>query len=259
MIKIAERFEGMKHHHVDWILRKHGVPKRSNKQNSRKYELDHHFFDVIDTQEKAYWLGFLAADGFVDSTRDCVGVSLGIKDIGHVEKFKQSLQATYPVKTYTSSPSNSYAGVKYARLLVASEQLKAALISHGIVEHKTLVLKFPKLQGKLVRHYIRGYFDGDGSFSYNSNRNQYQIKICGTAELLTGILEAYELSHQKLYKRNDDNKNNWYISIGGMNQVRRLAAYMYEGATIYLDRKKEIYEQIKNTVPLGEQSLVRTP
>ncbi|UOE58139.1 LAGLIDADG family homing endonuclease [Cytobacillus oceanisediminis] len=258
MIRIAEQFEGMKHHHVDWILRKHGIPKRSNKQNSRKYEVDHHYFDVIDTEEKAYWLGFLAADGYVRGGNRCeVGMSLEIKDIGHVDKFKQAINATYPVKTYEGT--TSYNNVAYARLLVASESMKEALEKHGIVEHKTLVLEFPELPEELVRHFIRGYFDGDGSFSYYAKKNQYQIKICGTTAILTGILEAFEMLNQKLYKRNDDDKDNYYISIGGMNQVRQLADYMYDGATIYLERKKEIYEQIKNTVPLGEQSLVRTP
>ena len=44
-------------------------------------------FETIDTEEKAYWLGFMYADGYIGASRYSVGINLSLKDIDHLKKF----------------------------------------------------------------------------------------------------------------------------------------------------------------------------
>lgn len=234
MIKIAEQFQNMKHYHVDWILRKHSIPKRHNRQNSRRYDVNHDYFEIVDTEHKAYWLGFIAADGYV-TKQEKVGITLNVQDKSHLETFASHIEATYPVNEYKYT---GYVDGISARILMTSPKMKKDLEQYGIHENKTLILDFPThLDPSLIRHYIRGYFDGDGSWSYNSNTRQYQFKLVGTKEILEAVLYHIGFPKQKLYRRHDNGKNTYYISIGGHHQLRTIMSYLYDDATIYLQRK----------------------
>lgn len=122
--------------------------------------------------------------------------------------------------------------------------MKQDLIKHGIVEHKTLVLKPPNITDDLIKHYIRGYFDGDGSWSYNSNSNQYQFKVVGTKGVLNFIQDHLGYGHLKIYKRRKEHVNTFYTSIGGNKQVLNIMKYLYDDSHIYLERKYEKYKHL---------------
>ena len=240
MVKIADQYQ-CKTHHIDWILRKHDIKKRSNKENSRRFHCNHRFFETIDSEEKAYWLGFFAADGYV-TKRGYVGVTLSSVDKAHLEKLNVALESTYPVNAYRV---NGYRkDTMSARLLLSSKEMKDDLLLHGITENKTLTLQFPDLPEDMIRHFVRGYFDGDGSWSYHKSTNQYQFKVVGTKEILTGILESIGFQNHKLYKRRPEHTNTFYISIGGNKQVLSIMEYLYTDATVYLERKYEKYKQL---------------
>ncbi len=82
------------------ILVKNGVEMRSNKQNSRKYSVNDDYFSIIDTEEKAYWLGFIFADGYISNKNGKrVGITLKSSDRDHIIKFAKAISATYPVNT----------------------------------------------------------------------------------------------------------------------------------------------------------------
>lgn len=91
MLKVCSttgiRFSTLQRH-----LQQRGL-SRSNKQNSRKYQVDHGYFNTIDSEEKAYWLGFLYADGYVSkrAKQKLVGCALQKSDSPHLDKLKQSL------------------------------------------------------------------------------------------------------------------------------------------------------------------------
>nr|DAG90196.1 MAG TPA: endonuclease [Crassvirales sp.] len=59
-----------------------------------KSEFNRDFFSVIDTEEKAYWLGFLYADGFISASGNTVGLSISLKDIDHLKKYNNALNYT---------------------------------------------------------------------------------------------------------------------------------------------------------------------
>lgn len=219
---------------------------RSNKINSRKYTVNEAFFDVIDTEEKAYWLGFIAADGYVsgdDQPQPIVAIGISASDALHLEKLRQALGATYPLREYKASGGYK-PGTRYVRLYITSSRLRDALISHGVVPNKSTRLKFPDLPDELVRHFVRGYFDGNGSFASTGDGN-YSIKFNGTEQFLRHLLTILGCNCS-VYR--DPRANNFYVSIGGRRQVLRVADWMYTGATVYLERKYNRYLTYKQSM-----------
>jgi len=236
------------HGKIYWLLKKAEISLRNNRINSRKYLINHNFFQVIDTQEKAYWLGFMMADGYITARQYSynVGIALAIKDKTHLELFNKALESTYPIKEYIQT--QGYApGTRYCRLLISSKKLFQDLENLGVVERKSLILKMPTVTQNLRRHLIRGYFDGDGSWSIaKKSKYKYAFKLCGTKEILEEVLLELH-AYSKLYDRHKRNNNNFYISISG-KKVLDIMEYLYQDASIYLDRKYQRYLQIK--VPL---------
>lgn len=237
---------------VSWYI-KRNIGTRSCSEAARKYNCDEKFFDTIDTEEKAYWLGFLYADGYVSSANaysHYIGLSISNKDHNHLEKFKTSLKANHPIHTY--KVSNGYnPNSEYCRLLIASKQLYSDAIKQGILEHKTDILKPPNIEESLVKHFIRGYFDGDGCIAHNTKRNDYTIKILGTKELLDFIKQFVEDNNiakiNRYYKRHSDDIVQC-LEIGGNFQALKFCDIIYSDSTIWLDRKHERYISLKKLV-----------
>ena len=145
------------------VLKKLGI-KIINKQN--QVRVNEHIFDSIDTEEKAYWLGFMFADGFVLSNDNTIGLDLAEKDFTHLEKFRLFLNFIGNLKvTNTNFPN-----VKRVRLEFSSKYMKQILISYGCIPKKSLTLNFPNINIfnniELIRHFIRGYVDGDGCLTF---------------------------------------------------------------------------------------------
>lgn len=226
------------------ILKEQNIAIRTTTITSRKYIHDINFFENIDNENKAYWLGFLYADGFIESKRkngnQKFGVTLSIKDIRHLEKFKKDLKATNGIKIYTGS---GYAKTnKFCKLLLTSQNTVNDLIKHGCVENKTNILTFPNfLEKELVSHFIRGYFDGDGSVTFNKTKQVVSVSFVGTKEFLEGIKEYFNLDN-KLYHY--PNSQTYQLKIGGNKKPYRLLHNMYKNANMFLDRKYEIYKDI---------------
>lgn len=122
------------------------------------------------------------------------------------------------------------------------------LISHGCVEKKTDKLKFPlDLSDGLKRHFIRGYFDGDGSIY--TIKQPYGFYICGNIEQFLREI-SYEFEKIGITKQDlRQNKNNVFIlQISRINDINRIRHYFYEGSYVYMERKKESFDKIKKMI-----------
>lgn len=230
------------------ILKKNQIPIR-DKHKMNGLEVFEDFFEKIDCEEKAYWLGFLMADGYVLKPNK-IGLALSVKDISHLEKFKKSIGSNAKIGQYETS---GYSSAEYCRLMVFSNKMYFDLVSHGCCPNKTFVAAFPDINEELYRHFVRGYFDGDGSL-YVSKTNS-NIKICGTKEMLLSIIQCFNeqvngFSFQyKLYqKKTMIGKNNYYLSFGGNNKTLAIAKWMYDNSNFFLDRKKEKFNLLKSMV-----------
>lgn len=221
-------------------LKQLNIPIRSNKINSKKFFCDETFFSSINTEEKAYWLGFFYADGY-QTKNNYFGFSLAEKDIDHLKKFNDAINSTYPIKEYFVT-SGYKPGSPYCRLLIRSDKICSDLTTHGAFKNKTLILTYPKISEDLNKHFIRGYFDGDGSWTKDSKTKVgFQFKLCGTESFLNSVCEILDIP-KKLYKKG----NCFYISKAGQ-KVYDIMNYLYDDSTIYLERKYERYAKVKQS------------
>ena len=241
---IAKKYN-IKPHKIYYILKSMNVESRSNKENSRKYDYDKSYFKKIDTPEKAYWLGFIYADGYVSEQKDgsnkIFGIALAVKDIDHLRKFKKAIKATYPITTYNPSP-NCYSTGEYSRIQICGDEIFNDLGKHGVVPHKTCVLKPPNIDKELIPHFIRGYNDGDGCITKATT--SYAVKIVGTEDMLQFIQEFIELHDvakiHKFYKRRHTDQV-MLIDLRGNTQVKNFLDLIYKDSTVHLDRKYRKY------------------
>ena len=242
--KIASQLN-INRYYIYQIIKNKGIA-RSNSEKSKKYFCNSNYFDVIDNEHKAYWLGFIAADGYIKSKSKYNNLALGIclsqKDKGHIEKFKNDIEATNPVLDFKE---NQF-GTVNSRIVIVDEHLCQSLIQLGIVEHKSLILTFPtseQLPKHLVRHFVRGYFDGDGSIKKNGD-NDFGVSILGTYEFLSAIKDVYGIENVLRLNKNCST-NSYNLTFGGNKKSYKFLHQLYNDADIYLDRKYQRYQILK--------------
>lgn len=191
-------------------------------------------FHTIDTEEKAYWLGFLYADGSVGSKEDKVELGLAEKDYHHLEKFKDFIGLPNKISYRESTKSYRYS--------FRSKSCKQDLINQGCVPKKSLILKFPtkeQVPRELIRHFIRGYFDGDGWFS--NTGSCFQVGIIGTEDFIKGFLEHAPITKDnKIFIVHREGGAKRYV-FSKLEDVTNFLNWIYKDSKIYLDRKYEHY------------------
>lgn len=206
-----------------------------------KYTLNHYYFDIIDNEHKAYWLGFLYADGYHQETRYRIKLSIQEKDDYILEEFRKDINSNKPIKT--EKPKNiNWQNMKTVQL--ASKYLSARLKELGIHQNKSFTVKFPtnkQVPDHLIRHFIRGYFDGDGCIYHNSRYKTYRLSFVGsvsfTNDLSKLIVKTYKIRTSFETKTNNKNQTIQSINIKAKNSIKLLLNWMYKDATIYLHRK----------------------
>lgn len=223
-----------------------------NKQNTTKF--NENIFDSIDTEEKAYWLGFIYADGTISSHKEgekpknTLEVSLKGNDIEHLKKFSIFLNSKKETKLSKSKCANK----EYirCRFSVSNKHLWETLNNYGCTPKKSLILTFPDenifKDKSLIRHFIRGYFDGDGCISRNISTYivSPKISIIGTKSFLENIIKY---SNIKCKFKHDKRHTEFtyeleYHKEDGIQFIN----YLYNNASVFLDRKYKLYEFFKN-------------
>ena len=230
---------------IQKVLREKGCIRKVGKSNI-KYTQDNDFFKIIDTEEKAYWLGFIYADGYI-TKRNELRINLSADDEDHLHKFYNAIKSNREIK-YTQKKMNGNI-YKQAYAYIASGDFVKHLISKGCTNNKSLTLKFPIsdiLPEKLVNHFVRGYFDGDGSIHVskvnNTGHKNYRLSFVGTEDMLNNIKNILNCSHLKL----EDRGSFYCLQINGNIQVLKiLDEFIYRDANIYLDRKYKKYLELK--------------
>lgn len=215
------------------------------------YTLDRNYFKEINSNEKAYWLGLIYADGSNKISRNTFVLGLKKEDSYILNILADSLKTNVPIKIQKDKKKIKE---DFYRLEIYNKKLCLDLLSHGVFENKTSILKQPSLNTEYVYSFIRGYFDGDGSICTTTNdENHYKdsITFTGTKEI-TEYISKYikdELNiHSCLYERHPDRDNNNYtISINGRLNVIKLCEKMYENkSNKFLIRKYQRFLKIKN-------------
>lgn len=230
------------------------VHLKANKMGVKKtpYHCDYNFFETIDTEEKAYWLGFIYADGWVsvnnETNSGCVGIELQKNDIEHLRKFNKSINGNYKI-TERSRACNLHGKSTICdecQIRIFSIKMADDLIRHGATPAKSFTIEFPEIDNSLVNHFIRGYFDGDGSIFYKTNQSGNKKTGCNftsaSKRFLESLREKLFLNGINSYINKDNRKDNttsltYKLTTAGYDYTEKFLHFIYDGATIFLDRK----------------------
>lgn len=213
-----------------------------------KYSCDEKFFNK-DNERSFYWAGFIAADGSIIDRRKTLELSIGLskKDKSLLEKFKEDLKAENPIHDIlvkNSKRNKNWNDCWKSEIKLTSNKLCKDLERFNIVPRKTKIYTFPKwlINHDLVSHFMRGYFDGDGSFFISNQRKTPQLyfSLRGTSGFLKTYREILEKTCDLPTKTKDIRINNGIgiLEYGGNNVVPKIANYLYKNSTVYLERKK---------------------
>ena len=204
---------------------------------NNKFKVDSNIFNTIDTEHKAYWLGFMYADGYV--WEKGIELSLGIKDLNHLIKFKRFLKSEHKI----GLNKTNFKGRYRCRISIKDKTIVKDLIRLGCNNKKSLTLKFPTsdiVPDDLIRHFIRGYFDGDGSFyAGKASGKNYTLKssVLGTKEFLTELDKVLNIAKPRKLYQDKRHRNNTYFIEWGSESNSKLVPYLYQNCSIFLDRK----------------------
>lgn len=227
------------------VLKRNDIA-RTNKFSFRKYFLREDMFDVIDTEEKAYWLGFIYAEGCVNKEMTTLSIGLSALDATHLEKFRDTISPERPVyRTTRVSEWKEEKKLAYkATLSIWSVKLSASLHNVGISKERQAPEKlFLAIPDDLFHHWLRGYFDGDGSAATHT----FRIAFVGEYKLLKWM--EYKLNEfvfigtdRTIYYPKNKRRVVGSIYFSGRKLAKSVGKFMYQDATIFLERKKEIVD-----------------
>lgn len=203
-----------------------------------KYAYDRNFFNAIDTEEKAYVLGFLYADGYINLASRFLEIRLHPKDMGTLEKIRDCLCSNHPI---TNGVNNL--GKDYIQYRIYDKPMLYRLAEVGCVPKKSLILTFPAwLPTKLKKHFIRGYYDGDGCIHIRKDNGYPIVSIIGTESVMKGIQANYPDIKSNVAKTG----NVFRLTYNCSNALLFLDN-IYSDATIYMQRKYDKFKDVKST------------
>ena len=213
-----------------------GLPQYT-KSNIFNPSLDEAFFEVINTEDKAYYLGLLITDGNVfkaNEHRASISITLDQRDAYLLTHWKEC------IRSKTNLGHDGRGCVQYA---VRSLKMANDLAKYGVVPRKTLCSYLPEIEDKSqLRHLIRGLIDGDGGIYAHMHNNKFshQIKLCGTERLMYDVLECIDSELHLKYKPKVYTYRNRPLSmlqISNIQDMNKLGHWLYNDASVYMDRK----------------------
>lgn len=202
----------------------------------KNYQKD--YFEVIDSPAKAYFLGFLKADGYVDKNRDRVALRIQEKDVEILEKFCDCLGFPHSrINKIKARPMEGRNQSDHVEFAITNTQLVTPLLN---VKSKEI---FDKVPEEFSYDFIRGYFDGDGTISYRNMKKLYfSIAVVGSpsdSHMLEYIMQRVE-GFTKIYT--DKRSDLPFLKSDNQVVIRRFRDLIYKDAYIYLTRKKTKFD-----------------
>lgn len=235
------------------ILRSHGVKIKTPNERVKKYSINDDFFEKVDSEIKAYLLGFLYADGCVNepaSPNRSGSVSLMVqsRDIEIINLINAHLFKDRIPKLKTSKGC--------VRTVICSRKIFNDLIRLGCTPRKSLILDFPsqdQVPDCLIPHFIRGLFDGDGCININKIKHHGDLSFVGASKIMSKLDVFIQKLGIKTHYRDFfamGRGNYCGVTVASESGIRKLFDFMYGDANFFLKRKFDkfqlLFENQKN-------------
>ncbi len=234
------------------IIKKWGISDRHYKdiifknggkfiEKTRHFAFNENYFENIDTEDKAYFLGFIVADGCISDKTNSIKIIQKEQEI--LFKFKKFIE--FDGNIFQSKSRN------ISIITVTSEKIKKDLFNLGITPNKTRTVKYPSIPENLQSHFIRGVFDGDGCISIREDKRDGQKR--GQFNICSGnqdfIIEFYNKisNYANLSNKNKirNPKGTYYVvDWGGLSDLEKIHDFLYKDASVFLTRKKETFDKV---------------
>ena len=259
-VEIAEKFKlkVMCDRTIATILRKNNATIRKSGYSTIIDNID--YFEQINTESRAYIVGLLVADGSVGiyNNKYTIQISLieedsyllehMIREIGlkikvkNIDKEEISIEYRKLTKSIRTIPGTNTHNQK--RISFISKKIFDDLSRYGIVPNKTFNERFPtNIPDHLMKHFIRGFFDGDGTVYFYRKNKCMKFGFYAQTEFLTDLqkylVDYICLSNNKIYIKPSISFNSW----SKPTDIKAFYEYIYSDATIYMKRKKEKFDK----------------
>lgn len=213
---------------------------------ARRHALQERYFSSITTEAQAYWLGFLFADGNVFEEKK-VQIGLQRRDREHLLLFAQTLGFAGPIHDYVGTSPTTGRRVPMSHIAIHCAEMCRDLVRLGCVQQKTNATSLlpPTIRPALLRHFYRGYFDGDGCLCLSEGRRDFSMVgnpafIAAAQDWLIancGLTKVALITPQNCRKVR-------VVTYTGARQVPRIMRTLYAGATISLARKAALFKAL---------------
>lgn len=209
-------------------------------QKVKKYSVDSTLFNSW-SPEMAYILGFISADGNIYKTERAHVLQIGCDDLDIIEKIQLIFKHNGPIYLKKRENGKTAYGFRICDILLFN-----SLLQLGVTEKKSLTITPPTIPKRYIHHYIRGYFDGDGSVSYRKGPYEKRVVVDIYSASFNMAFFIYEqikkqvgnLYNGRLYSTLAHQKTKYYAIRLGHKASEQLFKYMYNNANnLYLERK----------------------
>ncbi|MBO7692530.1 MAG: hypothetical protein J6W16_07200 [Methanobrevibacter sp.] len=239
----------------------------------RAYSVDDDYFENIDSQKKAYWLGWIITDGYVKTKantcrglvkENSISLKLQAKDRCVLEDFKKDLNTDISIKSikrrkafeYTNKITNKTVCIKggeQAEFRFSSAKMVQDLAKYGIHQNKTYDVVFPEaLDSKYYPGFIAGVISGDGCINIKLNHGKTYLLRCmiaGTLDLIDNIknilVKEIGVNPDKKITKNKDSKCLYTLEL---NQTETISLYYWlqKNGISLMERKNKLIEEFLN-------------
>ena len=236
------------HSCLNRLFKEYGCTERKTfrkKRNSNNYEILWDASEITNEME-AYIVGLWMADGTISDSQAKLKLKAGESELELLESLKNYIIPDQEIQ-YERNKTQ-------AKLVISSTEFVNNLENLGVLRGKTYkIMEIPEMKESLLRHFIRGYFDGDGTVF--QDRNYLKANICSIDEKILVKMQSIiedqgintrincEIKEGKEYvcfgKVTSNTKNMFRLFITQQNSILKLRDYLYKDATIFLTRKKE--------------------
>lgn len=213
----------------------------------RRKNYNENYFETIDSEDKAYFLGFICADGCLINDESKYRYQLTIKIHNKDEHILSELLK------YINGEMNIWQHLQrdMSQITFSGKKIIDDLGNKGVYPQKTFTISYPMIDENLERHFLRGYFDGDGCIRLNIDKRDNSKRgdlrfVGGSIDILTKINERMNVlfgtNLNKLYgPKNRDYK---FIGWAGMSDIEKIYHGFYDNTNLYLKRKKSIFDEV---------------